>query len=170
MSGLRTSVAAIMLAAPMALAANAEVMHHLSVKDMVAIMEQNDWPHDVQSNKETGDPVVTFEAEGYKIVMRAVDCAATQCEAMMVFANFDVGRPVGIADFLAVSDFNDANIRGRSYVNIQENKIGLDLVVDLRGGVTADHVLGKVTQFPTLVTDFLAHYVQFSEQLAAQQR
>ncbi|GAA6207628.1 hypothetical protein NBRC116601_09210 [Cognatishimia sp. WU-CL00825] len=170
MSGLRTFVAAIGFAVPFALGASAEVIDRVSAPRLVELIAVNGWPHDLQSNMDTGEPVITFEAEGVKMVMRALECESDSCQTLMIFANFDVGRQLAVQDFLAVSDFNDANMLGRSYVNLQENKIGLDLVVDLRGGVTEEHLRLNIAEFPAMVSAFLAHYVQFSEHLAAQQR
>ena len=105
----------------------------------------------------TGNPVATGTLPGGLVfVARAMECGGLpkKCGQVVLFANFDVGRELGDADFRIVNAFNEGNLNGRAYVLEDKSQIGVDYMIDLTGGVTDEHVGSKLTRWPAVVGDF----------------
>ncbi|MEM7739325.1 MAG: YbjN domain-containing protein [Pseudomonadota bacterium] len=104
----------------------------------------------------TGAPVATGSADGIIFVVRAVDCAGqpARCGQLVLFANFDLQRPVGEQDFRIVNGFNDGNKNGRAYVLEGRSQIGVDYIIDLTGGVTAEHIENRLNRWPGIIGTF----------------
>ena len=113
-------------------------------------------------DQETGNPVATGALDGGLIfVARAMECGGRPkaCRQVVLFANFDLGRPVGGGDFEVVNAFNEGNVNGRAYVLEGRDQVGVDYVIDLTGGVTAEHVAAKLARWPSVVGDFKAEMI-----------
>lgn len=78
------------------------------------------------------------------------------CEQLVLFANFDLGREVSEQDFRVVNAWNDSSVFGRAFVLESKRQIGIDFRVDMIGGVTGDHVEGRLGRWPEVMRDFRA--------------
>ena len=108
-------------------------------------------------DRATGNPVATGSLDGGLVfVARAMECRGVpkRCAQVVLFANFDLGREVGAGDFEVVNAFNEGNVNGRAYVLDGRDQVGVDYVIDLTGGVTAEHVASKLSRWPGVVGDF----------------
>lgn len=108
-------------------------------------------------DRDTGNPVATGSLDGGLVfVARAMECRGVpkRCAQVVLFANFDLGRQVGADDFEIVNGFNEGNVNGRAYVLEGRDQVGVDYVIDLTGGVTAEHVASKLSRWPGVVGDF----------------
>ena len=113
-------------------------------------------------DKATGNPVATGALDGGLIfVARAMGCEGfpKACAQVVLFANFDLGREVTGGDFEIVNAFNEGNVNGRAYVLEGRDQVGVDYVIDLTGGVTAEHVASKLSRWPSVVGDFKAEMI-----------
>ncbi|MEM0928612.1 MAG: YbjN domain-containing protein [Pseudomonadota bacterium] len=104
----------------------------------------------------TGAPVATGSSDGIIFVVRAVDCEGqpARCGQLVLFANFDLGRPIGDQDFRIVNGFNDGNKNGRAYVLENRSQIGVDYIIDLTGGVTSEHIENRLNRWPDIIGTF----------------
>ena len=113
-------------------------------------------------DRATGNPVATGALDGGLVfVARAMECEGfpKACAQVVLFANFDLGREVAGPDFEIVNAFNEGNLNGRAYVLPGRDQVGVDYVIDLTGGVTADHVASKLARWPAVVGDFKVEMV-----------
>lgn len=110
----------------------------------------------MMTDKATGAPVATGQTDGMIFVIRALECSGlpTACGQLVMFANFDLGRGVTEADYRVVNGFNDSNVHGRAYVLEDKRQIGVDLIIDMTGGVTMDHVGSRMGRWPQVIEEF----------------
>jgi len=93
---------------------------------------------------EGGNPALLAEVDSVRFIVRTFGCSdaeAPRCDQLMFFANFDLGREVTEDDFRTINNYNDSNVFGRGYVLENSGRVGVDLVVNLRGGVTVEHFI-----------------------------
>lgn len=111
---------------------------------------------------DTGAPVATGTTDGLIFVVRAVDCEGRplRCGQLVLFANFDLRRRVTDEDFRIVNRFNDGNKNGRAYVLEGREQIGVDYVIDLTGGVTAEHIRNRLDRWPGIIQTFREQMVR----------
>ena len=161
-SGIAAAACAAGLVAP---AAAQDVREALTARQIAAALTEAGLEPTMIKDRDTGNPVATGSLPGGLVfVARAMECGGLprRCAQVVLFANFDLGRPVGPADFEVVNAFNEGNLNGRAYVLDARDQVGVDYVIDLTGGVTAEHVASKLARWPAVVGDFKA------EMLAAQ--
>jgi hypothetical protein len=128
-----------------------------TANELEAALEEAGLSPTMLKDKETGDPVATGTLPGGLVfVARAMDCEGSPraCAQVVLFANFDVGRPLSGDDFRVVNAFNEGNVNGRAYVLEDRSQVGVDYVIDLTGGVTDEHVASRLTRWPAVVGDF----------------
>lgn len=139
-----------------ALAAEEEVQDSVSAQELQRLMQTAGLSPTLLTDKATGAPVATGQTGGMVFVVRTLDCAGrpTRCGQLLLFANFDLGRAVSEDDFRIVNEFNETNVNGRAYVLEDRSQIGVDFVIDMTGGVTADHIGARLGRWPGVVRDF----------------
>lgn len=105
----------------------------------------------------TGAPVAQGTAGQILFFVRAVDCSGrpVACGNLIFFANFDLGRAVTPNDYRVINGFNDKQVFGRAYILETQNKVGVDYVIDLGGGVTMDHLTGNVARWTDIISAFM---------------
>ncbi len=108
------------------------------------------------TDKQTGAPIATGQANGMIFVVRALDCAGVpmRCGQLLMFANFDLDRAISDQDFRIVNDFNESNVNGRAYVLEDRSQIGVDFIIDMTGGVTPRHIGSRLGRWPGVIRDF----------------
>ena len=139
-----------------------DVREALTARQIEAALAKAGLQPTLIKDKATGNPVATGALDGGLIfVARAMECDGfpKACAQIVLFANFDLGREVGRADFEIVNAFNEGNVNGRAYVLDGRDQVGVDYVIDLTGGVTAEHVASKLARWPSVVGDFKAEMI-----------
>lgn len=118
-------------------------------------------PDEVMTDRATGAPVATAVAYDPQLgstvfVVRAMDCKGrpSACGQILLFANFDLQRDVTDEDFRIVNSFNDRSMHGRAFVLEDRQQIGVDLRIDMIGGVTDDHIDGRIQRWIGVISDF----------------
>ncbi len=80
------------------------------------------------------------------------------CSALILFANFDLGREATRSDYDIANKYNDTHEFGRAYVLAKEKRIGVDYVVELGGGVASGYVGQRLKRWSAVVTSFVEHF------------
>ncbi len=132
------------------------VQDSISADELEAMLTAAGLSPTMLTDKTTGTPVATGQAEGMIFVVRALDCSGRpiRCGQLLMFANFDLGRETGNNDFRIVNDFNESNVNGRAYVIEGKSQIGVDFIIDMTGGVTGDHIGSRLGRWPGVIRDF----------------
>ncbi|MEM9421183.1 MAG: YbjN domain-containing protein [Pseudomonadota bacterium] len=132
------------------------VQDSISANEIEEMLTSSGLSPTMLTDKTTGSPVATGQAEGMIFVVRALDCSGqpTRCGQLLMFANFDLGRDASDGDFRVVNDFNESNVNGRAYVIEGKSQIGVDFIIDMTGGVTGDHIGSRLGRWPGVIRDF----------------
>lgn len=158
----RFVIAAAMLLAPvlMAAPASAQTKAALTGEELSAVLSAAGLQADVIEDAKTGAPVATAQAGSIQFWVRALDCAGAPkaCSTLMFFANFELGRDAGPADYQAVNAFNDRQVFGRAYLLPAKNLVGVDYVMELQGGVSPDHISKNIARWADVIDAFIAHF------------
>lgn len=138
------------------------VKETMTAADIEQVLQEAGLSPTMSVDGDTGAPVATGTVDGMIFVVRAVDCEGRpqRCGQLVVFANFDLRRRVGDDDFRIVNRFNDGNKNGRAYVLEGREQIGVDYVIDLTGGVTSEHIKGRLDRWPGIIGTFREQMVQ----------
>lgn len=112
----------------------------------------------LMTDRATGAPVATGQADGLVFVVRGLDCAGrpSRCSQLLMFGNFELGRAVTDDDYRIVNRFNEQNVNGRAYVLENKRQIGIDYIIDMTGGVTDTHIGNRMGRWPSVISDFRA--------------
>lgn len=162
------AAAALGLSAPAAMAADREIHETITANELEAALEAAGLEPTMLKDKATGAPVATVvfrDTENLDrfgrptqtvFVARALDCGGVplQCGQLLLFANFDLGRDVTEQDFRIVNEFNDSSMHGRAFVLENRKQIGVDFRIDLIGGVTGDHIDGRIGRWTGVIDEF----------------
>lgn len=139
----------------------AELTDGMTGEEIGQMLEGAGLSHTLMADKNSGTPVAVGKLGQINFVVRALACEGTpvSCAQLLFFANFDLNRPVSEEDYLIVNDFNDSAFDGRAYV-VEEGtanggQIGVDFYIDLTGGVSAEHVTGRLSRWQGVVSSFL---------------
>lgn len=151
--------AAILLSAAFA-PAQAQSRSALTGDELGAVLSAAGLEADIVEDARTGTPVATAQAGSVQFWVRALDCAGDPkaCSTLMFFANFDLGRAAGPADYQIVNAFNDRQVFGRAYLLPAKNLVGVDYVLELQGGVSSDHISKSVARWVDVIDAFIAHF------------
>jgi putative sensory transduction regulator len=109
-------------------------------------------------SQNSGEPRAQISSDGLNFTVIGKECVASSCEAMLFVANFNLNRDVVFKDYEIVNSYNDTQLSGRAYVLVEDRQVGIDQVIDLRGGVSQEYILLKTGGFPDLVQTFTQHY------------
>lgn len=105
-----------------------------------------------------GAPVIRAEAGELVFWTRGFECSGGACATLMMFANFELGRPVTASDMRVINRYNESRVYGRAYVLEAEQSIGVDYVIELAGGVSPDHVSGNVARWTDILNAFIENF------------
>jgi hypothetical protein len=155
----RLAIAAAMLAAA-STAAQAQTKSALTGEELAGVLSAAGLEAQIIEDAKTGAPVATARAGQIEFWVRALDCAGAPkaCSTLMFFANFDLGREAAAADYKAVNAFNDRQVFGRAYLLPAKNLVGVDYVIELQGGVSADHIANNIARWTDVIDAFIAHF------------
>jgi hypothetical protein len=151
-------LAILALALFIAAGAEAQTKTALTGAELEAVLRQAGFEPEMGKMENSGEPFATMKAQGYYFTARLRECVVASCNLLMLYANFNLDRDVVDRDYVAVNAYNDQELYGRAYVFAKENKVGIDLVVDLHGGVSLDYVRLSAERFPGMIKSFVDHY------------
>lgn len=105
----------------------------------------------------SGAPVANAQLGDITFWVRALECSGRPqaCETLVFFANFQLGRAAADADYKIINSFNDSQVFGRAYVIERKAEVGVDYVIELSGGVSADHVAQNVGRWADVISAFI---------------
>ena len=151
---------ALSLAALAATPALAEMKASLTADEIEAALNSAGLGVEMTEDVSTGAPVANAQLGDITFWVRALDCAGAPkaCETLMFFANFELGRAPAASDYRIINAFNDSQVFGRAYVIEGENQVGVDYVIELSGGVSADHVAANVSRWADVVAAFIDRF------------
>lgn len=142
---------------------NAETREAIGAEILSDLLKKAGYSFEMEVDKESGEPRTTISSGGYVFNVRAKNCRSNGCELLLFFANFNMGRELDLHDFRIVNNYNDSEIFGRAYIFEEQQMIGIDLVIDLRGGVEDDYIRINAQRFPALIQSFADHYRDATE-------
>lgn len=157
---MRALIAVLFVAAGSGWTAQAQdlrpVTETMTADDIERVLAEAGLNPTMSFDAKTGAPVATGTADGVIFVVRAVDCSGRpqRCGQLVLFANFELRRPITDQDFRVVNSFNDGNKNGRAYVLEGSDQIGVDYVIDLTGGVTGEHIQNRLGRWPGIIQTF----------------
>jgi hypothetical protein len=107
----------------------------------------------------SGEPVAKGMAGEFEFNVRAFDCKGRPlaCETFMFFATFSIGHSLTPNDLVILNRFNEKQVFGRAYFIEESGRVGVDYVVELEGGVTADHLSRNVARWTDVMAAFVEH-------------
>ena len=146
------------LALALAHPAFAQTKTALTGGELEAILRQAGFEPEMGTMENSGEPYANLKDKGFDFIARLRECEVASCSLLMFYANFTLDRDVVDRDYRAVNAYNDQELYGRAYVYAKENKVGIDLVIDLRGGVSTDYVRISAERFPGMIKAFVDHY------------
>jgi hypothetical protein len=141
----------------------AEPKSTVSAADMELILLAAGFEPEMHVDENSGDPYATLKEQGFGFFIRGKNCNTDGCSVLMFVSNFDLDRAPTDADFRAVNAYNDAKLRGRAYVNISDEQVGIDLVLDLTGGAEVDTLRLHAGRFPDMIQAFVDTYREAME-------
>ncbi|MEO1135992.1 MAG: YbjN domain-containing protein, partial [Pseudomonadota bacterium] len=77
---------------------------------------------------------------------------------LMFFAEFELGRDETPGDYRIVNGFNDQQVFGRAFVLPKVDKVGVDYVIELGGGVSEKHLTENVGRWADVLAEFLTTF------------
>jgi len=151
--GLLCALAAIQPAA-------AQTRSALTAEDIGAVLKAAGLQAEVIEDARTGAPVASVQAGQVQFWVRALDCAGAPkaCSTLIFFANFELGRAPTAKDYETVNGFNDRQVFGRAYLLPARGEVGVDYVIELEGGVAADHISKNIARWVDVIDAFIAHF------------
>lgn len=138
--------------------AEAQTKTALTAGELENVLKSPGFDPEMGTFESSGEPYASIKAKGYYFLVRAKECEVASCRLLLFFANFDLDRDPGFKDYIAVNSYNDRELYGRRYVFAKEQKVGIDFVLDLKGGVSIDYVRLNAERFPGMIAAFVEHY------------
>ena len=149
-------------------AAQQDVQDRISAAELEQVLRDAGLEPTMLKDGATGAPVATVvfrdednldsfgRPQQTVFVVRAMDCGGVpmKCGQLVLFANFDLSRDVTEQDFRVVNEFNDTSVHGRAFVLENKRQIGVDFRIDMIGGVTGDHIDGRIERWPGVIREF----------------
>lgn len=90
------------------------------------------------------------------ILIRPVGCTSERdCQAVIIFANFDISNGVSDAQRTAVLRYNDTKYFGRAYA--LPDKVGIDSVVRIDSLSDFGYLTNRIKDFSKILPTFLKH-------------
>mgnify|MGYP002787980814 CR=1 FL=1 len=157
---LSWATAALVTTSAIGATAGAQSKSALTADEISAVLGSAGLQVEMTEDAQTRNPVAAVQAGSINFWVRALDCkgAPKACSTLMMFANFDLGRDATSRDYQSVNAFNDRQIFGRAYLLPQRLQIGVDYVIELDGGVTADHISRNIARWADVIDAFISHF------------
>ena len=140
--------------------ADSQIADRMTADEIEAALSDAGFEVTMSTDADSGNPVAKGVTGNIIFIVRAMDCEGSPkaCQQLMLFANFDLGREATERDFRVVNDFNDSSLDGRAYVLERTNQVGIDFVIDLTGGVSPDHIAGRLARWEGVISRFLEEF------------
>ena len=140
--------------------ASAQLVERIDADQLEAILSEAGLNPTILEDATTNSVVASGELGEFNFVVRGFSCAGqpAACEELMFFANFGLGREVEESDFRTVNKYNDSQVFGRAYVLESKNEVGVDYVIELGGGVTAEHLSENIDRWADVVAAFVRKF------------
>ncbi|MBI1391179.1 MAG: hypothetical protein GC152_00430 [Alphaproteobacteria bacterium] len=161
-NGLRTAASIAAFLAAVNGAASAQLTSSMTAADIVAALEAAGMAASMMEDLDSGAPVAKVEAGDVFYFVRAMDCSGGACGTLLFFANFALGRDAAPEDYSVVNSFNERQVFGRAYVVADRGEVGVDYVIELRGGVSKENVARNIDTWVDVVASFREHFRQKS--------
>lgn len=130
----------------------------VGVADLAPILAENGWTAEPQTKDGIQTPFIALEFEGFTGWAKLMDCPGETlegCEAVLLFANFDLGGKISSDQAALVNKFNDSQAAGRAYYFLGDgedaDQVGVDYRISLQGGVTRQHLAMETVSFRNAV-------------------
>ncbi len=131
----------------------------MNAADIERLLAQSGFNPTVVMDGKNKTPVAVAKAGDVEFVVRALDCAgeeeAVTCERLLLLANFSLGRQISALDYKIINSFNESKADGRAYVLEKSGEIGIDYMIDLTGGVSADHISSRLDRWQGVIESFI---------------
>lgn len=140
--------------------ASAQIVDSITADQLEATLSAAGLSPTMMEDVASGAPVAAGTAGEFDFFVRTLSCSGTPaaCENLVFFANFDLGRPAEARDYRIVNGFNDGQVFGRAYILESQNRVGVDYVVELGGGVTEEHLSENVSRWADVIAAFVAKF------------
>ncbi len=140
--------------------AQAENIGAVTAQELEAALSEAGLNPTMLADAASGAPVANGRAGEFNFFVRALDCSGTPlaCETLLFFANFDLGRTATVSDFRVVDNFRDGQVFGRAYVLEKQDKVGVDYVVELGGGVSKEHLSQNISRWADVIAAFVEKF------------
>lgn len=159
---MKRKIQSAMVAAMLAVAAPAlaETKSALTPDEVMSVLGEAGLSPRLSQDVATGSPVFLGSSGDINFVVRALNCSGSPaaCENLLFLANFDLGRAVTADDYLIVNRFNDSQLFGRAYVLAGTNQVGVEYVLEMGGGVSADHIAQNVARWTNIIGAFINNF------------
>lgn len=140
--------------------AQAQNVDAVTADELETILNAADLSVSMTEDAASGAPVANAQLGGISFWVRALDCSGTPsaCGTLMFFANFELGRSATSTDYKIVNSFNDSQVFGRAYILEDVSQVGVDYVVELDGGVSAEHLSQNVSRWADVIAAFIEKF------------
>lgn len=141
-------------------AADAQTTSAVTAAELEAALTEAGLSPAMTQDAASGAPVARGSAGDIIFWVRALDCAGAPpaCENLLFFANFDLGRATTPKDYEIINAFNERQVFGRAYIIEGRNQVGVDYVIDLAGGVTAEHLALSIGRWADVIAAFIDNF------------
>lgn len=141
-------------------AAQAAPTESLTLPEIGALLDEAGFSAELVEIPGSGVSGAVGQVGDVSFSLRALDCsgAPRACATLLLYAQFDLGRPVSASDYQAVNRFNDGQVFGRAYVDADDQRVGVDYTIEMRGGVSRDHIGRNLVRWKSVVERFVASF------------
>lgn len=140
--------------------AAADVLQGVSLADLEKALDEAG-VSELTSGEDKGNFFVGGVVDGLKVMATLRDCptegSKSRCGLVGLYANFNTGRALELADFRRLNQFNENLVMGRAYGLEDVQTIGVDYNILVKGGVTSDWLEVQVATWRTILTLFIQH-------------
>jgi putative sensory transduction regulator len=149
----------LFLALSLSFPALAEVKSTLTSTEFETVLRQAGFDP-IMAKSESNEPFATIATEEFVFTVAAKQCTDAACGLLLFFANFDLDREMTLTDYKAVNSFNDREFFGRAYVRGSQQQVGIDFILDLRGGLDTGYISQNAERFPAILQKFVDHFIR----------
>ncbi len=157
---LKSAAAGAAFAMALCGGAGAQTLNGVTADQLESVLAEAGLNPDMMADSASGAPVAQGKAGQFGFYVRALSCsgAPKNCETLVFFANFELGREVTPADYRVVNGFNDSQVFGRAYVLEGTGEVGVDYVIELNGGVTEEHLSQNIARWADVISAFVSKF------------
>lgn len=139
-----------------------EILTSVSPSQAETMLESQGWQSEIFFSDDKTSVAVLAVVGEINIVLSLRNCADNtnfDCETLLFFANFDLDNPITGEQQAQINNFNDSNLTGRAYYTLPIDetppRIGLDMRISLKGGVTKEHLVYETLEFKSALDTLL---------------